>query len=120
MSDWGGLGNSPFAERADLEAAPYQYMGGKVPKERKNRRKLHFLLCRQPFLQYTDGNKKAFTYYQPPRTITRLQLRRFSRTRVTHARIPWQFRLFAFTTFTISFVFWEKCRAKGRLSQGTK
>ena len=42
MSDWGGLGNSPFAERADLEAAPYQYMGGKVPKERKNRRKTAF------------------------------------------------------------------------------
>ncbi len=41
-----------------------------------------------------------------------LGLGHFPRTRVTRARIPWKFLFFAFTTFTIAFVFGEKCRAE--------
>ena len=90
----------------------------KCPKREKIAENCNFFLCRQPFLQYRNGNRKAFTYYQPPRTITRLQLRRFSRTRVTHARIPWQFRLFAFTTFTMTIVFLENVGQKGVFRKG--
>ena len=41
-----------------------------------------------------------------------LGLGQFARTRVTRARIPWKFQIFAFTTFTIAFVFEEKYRAE--------